>query len=162
MKGLIPLKRILFVCTGNTCRSPMAEKLFENLVKERGNKDAKAFSAGIYAFAGDPASSMAISVMKGEFGIDLTSHRSKVLDIDDIRGAWLILAMTEEHKRMILDIYPESADKLYTLKEYAESADGETSISDPFGGDYENYRECAFEIQSALIDIMDKVFDNDE
>jgi Low molecular weight phosphotyrosine protein phosphatase. len=140
----------------------MAAAMFNSLLDEEESREVQACSAGIYAFENDPANEMAIEVMKNEYGIDLSTHRAKVLDADDIRGAWLILAMTEEHKRMILDIYPESAGKLYTLKDYAEVHEGGPSISDPFGGDYETYKLCAKEIETALMKLAEKVFDNKE
>lgn len=156
------MRKILFVCTGNTCRSVMAEALFNNLLDQWDKKDVIASSAGIYAFENDPASDEAIEVLQQEYGIDVTSHRARVLDEDDIRSAWLILTMTEDHKRMILDIYPKYADKVYTLKDYAGIGDGNANISDPFGGDYEVYKQCAQEIETALMRLADKVFDNME
>lgn len=154
------MKKILFVCTGNTCRSAMAEALFNDLLDQREERDILVSSAGVYAFENDPASSMAIEVLQNEYGIDITSHRARVLDADDIRNAWLILAMTEDHKRMILEVFPESADKVYTLKDYAEIEDGRANISDPYGGDYDVYKACAYEIETALINVAEKVFDN--
>ena len=142
-------KSIVFVCTGNTCRSPMAEALFKDIIKEKGGMDEfEVSSRGVYAFSGDPSSRQAIEVMKKEFGIDMQQHRAKVLDGSDIIGAYLVLTMTMHHKDMILDIYPEASDKIYTIKEYAQVEDdtefdsdtdveGDTDISDPFGGDYQ-------------------------
>lgn len=152
-------KNIIFVCTGNTCRSPMAEALFRNLLDLRIDlkEDFSVTSAGVYAYAGDPASSEAIRTMKEHFGINLASHRAKVLDDKDIREAWLILTMTQHHKEMILDIYPEASDKLYTLKEYAEYEGDCPDVCDPFGQDIKIYEQCAYEIEGLLQDILEKI-----
>lgn len=150
-------KKIVFVCTGNTCRSPMAEALFKQLLEERGNLKEKleVASCGVYAFEGDPASDEAILIMREEFGINLRPHRAHVLDIQDIKGCWLILTMTNHHKEMILDIYPEGADKVYTLKDYAQGENGD--VLDPFGSDEKAYKDCAYEIESCLLDLLDKL-----
>ncbi len=151
-------KKIIFVCTGNTCRSPMAEVLFRSLIDEREDlrDEFLVSSAGIYAFEGDPASAEAIEVMKEEFNINLKPHRAKVLDDKDIREAYLILTMTLHHKEMILDLYPEAADKVYTLKAFAQEDGKDADVCDPFGQDFDTYKNCAFEIESLLLDMMDK------
>lgn len=158
MKGYMDMKRkITFVCTGNTCRSPMAEALFNQMLEEREElRDCfEASSAGIYAFEGDPASQEAREVMEKEFGISLKSHRARVLDVEDIRSSWLILTMTQHHKEMILDIYPEGADKVFTLKEYTH---GELSdIIDPFGFGDEVYKNCSYDIEACILDLFEKL-----
>jgi protein-tyrosine phosphatase len=158
MKGYKAMKkRITFVCTGNTCRSPMAEAFFNHMLNEREELKAsfEGASAGVYAFEGDPASQEARAVMEQEFGISLKSHRARVLDIQDIRGSWLILTMTRHHKEMILDIYPEGADKVFTLKEYAQGENAD--IIDPFGFGEEVYKDCSYDIEACILDLFEKL-----
>lgn len=150
-------KRILFVCTGNTCRSPMAEAIFKDIIAEKGiEEEFEVYSAGIYAFDNDPASYQAVEVMKKEFNIDLNYHRAKVLDYSDIEKADLILAMTRRHRDMIIDVFPEAADKVHVLKEFA-GVKGDSDIIDPFGQDYEMYKYCAYEIEDLLLKVLGKL-----
>lgn len=151
------MKNILFVCTGNTCRSPMAEALFRSILESRGYDDKfTCSSAGVYAFEGDNASYEAIAEMK-KYGLDISKHYARILDYDMIKNAYVVLAMTKDHKRMILDVYPEAADKVFTLKEYAGYDEDDWDISDPFGCSTEVYEACAEEIETALLKILDRL-----
>jgi protein-tyrosine phosphatase len=132
------LKSVLFVCTGNTCRSPLAEALFRDLVKER--TDYQVTSAGVGAFSGQAASKHSVKLAQ-ERGLDLSSHRSKAVTIDLVEKASHIFALSRSHLASLLDDYPEAEDKMYLLSEFAaDDALRGRDVSDPFGGDLEDYR----------------------
>jgi len=137
---------ILFICTGNTCRSPMAQALLEKMAEEKG-LDIRVTSAGIFALDGEEASHNAIEVLKAE-GIDLSNHRARLLHRDLVEEADLILTMSKSHKDAILSKYHFLEGKVFTLKEYAYGK--EEDIADPFGGDLESYKRTKEEIKEAL------------
>lgn len=137
---------IIYVCTGNTCRSPMAEGISRMLYGDSGNIFK---SRGLRVFVPSQASPNSISEMH-ERGIDITGHVSAQLTLDDIKNADLILAMTTEHKNAIIKACPEAHKKVFTLGEYSKAAD---EIPDPFGGDLEQYRICADTIEKCVRNI---------
>jgi protein-tyrosine-phosphatase len=111
--------KVLFVCTGNICRSAMAGALLRRSLSEAGNDDIEIISAGTWALDGAPASGIAVDVLARR-GIDLSSHRSRSLEVDDLRSADLVVAMTSVHVREIARIAPGAIDKVVLLKELAE------------------------------------------
>lgn len=137
----------------------MAEALFRELLEERDDlkEELSVTSAGIYPYEGDPANYEAVEVMKQEFGIDISSHRARILDDSDMKDAYLILVMTVHHREMILDIYPEAADRVYTLKDFAEEDEESPDVCDPYGNGYKVYKDCASEIEALLLNIIDKI-----
>ncbi len=145
---------ILFVCTGNTCRSAMAAAMFRAMLAEKGIKDIKVASAGIAAIPGGKASPNAVQVMS-EQGVDLNSHRSRQVDEGLLKEADLILTMTENHKLAVKSWEPSVWDKIYTLKEYAGMDDKD--ISDPFGQSEVIYRQTLEEIKQSLEKIIHKL-----
>ena len=147
---------VVLVCTGNTCRSPMAETLLrEQLNKKFGREDlVRVLSAGVAAGNGFGASSQAVEVM-GHRGLDLTGHSSQPLDDEIIKVADVILTMTRGHRSAILAAWPELDSRVQTLRR-----DG-GDISDPVGMPVEVYENCANQIDgelSAWIDELDDDF----
>ncbi|WEG13103.1 low molecular weight protein arginine phosphatase [Pullulanibacillus sp. KACC 23026] len=106
-------ERILFVCTGNTCRSPMAETILNHHGKDR----AEAKSAGLFANKGQGANPLAVKALE-KLGIPMGEHHSQPLTGELVDWATLILTMTQNHKQSLIMDYPEAIDKTYTLKEY--------------------------------------------
>lgn len=150
-------KDILFVCTGNTCRSPIAEAVFRRMLKEENLEgDYNCSSAGVYAFEGDCASYEAVSAARQD-GLDITVHYARTLSYDMVKNAYIILTMTSDHKRMVTDEFPEARDKAFTVKEFAEYSIVDRDITDPFGMGENAYLACAREIKTVLLKILDKL-----
>lgn len=130
--------KLIFVCTGNTCRSPMAEVIFKNLDTD---SDVKIFSRGLVVLFGEPINPKAEVILK-KHDLETINHISKGLKEVEIDHNTLILTMTMSHKRKIMDVY-SSAMNVYTIKEYA-GEDGD--VIDPYGGTLVDYEECYIEL----------------
>ena len=138
---------VVIVCTGNTCRSPMAEILLKNKIKENNlHQQIAVSSAGIAVWKEGYASEGAQEAMNLR-GFDAASHRSRQLLLEDIRTADLLLTMTQNHKEAVLNAMPDAQTKVYTLAEFA-GEDGD--VSDPYGGNSAIYERCAEEIEKML------------
>ncbi len=144
------MKKILFVCTGNTCRSPMAEALFRLRIGDDAQWEAS--SAGIYAGAGSPASANAVQALE-ELGIDLSGHRSKPLSPGLVESAEMIVTMTAGHRFEILQSFPEVGNRVSLLKSFGTSK-VPADIPDPFGGSLDFYKKTRDEIDRALSDLV--------
>lgn len=109
------MKKILFVCTGNTCRSPMAEGLFRRMAKQHG-LDYEVRSAGVHAVDGMPISKHSAGILQQQGIVDQLT--SSALNEDIVSWADLILTMSFSHKAAVIQVYPEAVNKTFTLKEY--------------------------------------------
>lgn len=138
------MKRILFVCTGNTCRSPLAEGIARKILVDRYRNDVDVSSAGTDAWDGGAATDEALLVGI-ERGLDIGAHRSRKLTREIVRDAELILAMSPHHLTAARRL--GGADKTHLLSQYATSGGSDRMIRDPFGGDLEAYRATADDLQ---------------
>lgn len=144
------MKKLIFVCTGNTCRSPMAEGLLRHLLGPDCGWEIS--SAGVCAGNGFPASPNAVAALQ-EKGIDISGHRSRHLSPAMIEDADLLVTMTRNHRDAILSITPESAGKVFLLKSFG-IAQCPTDIYDPVGEALNIYRRVRDEIDAALPDLI--------
>lgn len=148
------VKQVLLVCTGNTCRSPMAQSILQEMLDMKEQGSYRVCSAGIAAMEGAPASWPALSVI-GECGQDLSSHRGQRVDEELIASTDLVLTMSHYHSRYLLERYPEAAAKIFTLGEYAGASHVE--VSDPIGGSLEDYRSCKRQLEELLARVCDRL-----
>ncbi len=129
---------LIFVCTGNTCRSPMAEVIYKSLDKE---SDIKVISRGLVVLFAEPINPKADVILK-KHDLEISKHISKSLKASEINEKTLILTMTDAHKDKIIDNYP-NAMNVYSIKEYV----GEVGdVVDPYGGTLVEYEDCYVEL----------------
>jgi len=148
------IKHVLFVCTGNICRSPLAAELLERAVQSRGLTDVTVSSAGTGAWDGAPASEGAYLVAL-EGGLDLSGHRARLLTRELVEQADLILTMARHHRARVDELGGEG--KVFVLGEYAGRDSNDCEVSDPFGGLIDVYRDTYAELDALAATVADRL-----
>ncbi len=137
------MKKIMFICSGNTCRSPLAEGLFKEYLKENNITDIEVSSAGVGAFPGDGVSINSILVA-GNRGIDISDHRARNINPEHLLTTDLFFCMSDSHKQVLLRHCDES--KIVVL-----------DVADPYGRPIEVYEECAKQLEGQFPEILERI-----
>lgn len=144
------MKHILFVCTGNTCRSPLAEYLLRHKAGDR----FEVKSAGVAAFNGGQIAAH-VQQLLAERGIE-TEHASQNLTLELVEWADLILTMTEAHEQQLRMHFPDKEGAIYAIKRFIEPENHDPNVSDPYGRSLDTYRKTMVEIEILLDTIIEK------
>ena len=147
--GVVAKKAVLFVCTGNSCRSVMAQGLLKKILKEKNRDDVEVFSAGVLAIDGMGVTLETRQLLAQE-GIDVSVHRTQRLTRQMIDASDLILVMSRGQEEAVLAAAPEAKNRLFLLKEFAKISDENMDIEDPIGKGHDFYSRTFYLIRQAV------------
>ncbi len=143
------IKKILFICLGNLCRSPMAEYLSRSQLESNGKRDIKISSAGFLDQMGSH-SPEAIHVVMNEAGIDVSQHRSSFVTEEKIREADLIIVMEKRQRENLCRQFPDEASRIFLLSQFDRQNPEERDVADPIGQALTFYRNCFNKIKTLV------------
>jgi len=149
LKSIIGIERLLFVCTGNICRSPMAEGLMIERLSQEGRQYLSVSSAGIFANTGNPPEPFAVQVAR-EAGVDISGHRARVVNNESLSWADIVLVMESAQREFVSMVFPTQSAKVTLLGDFNRSRGGGGEIEDPYGSSIEVYRTCFGEIEEVI------------
>ena len=151
----IKVKHVIFICTGNICRSAMADGYLKYRLRQLGKDlNVKVSSGGTHAVQGEESPTFARKAIE-KYGANIQTHTATTLENSDIEKADYILVMTERHKRDVIRKYPELEEKIKLLGEYAKDKEYE-EIDDPWGYNFNVYENCAKEIVDSIEGFIEK------
>lgn len=147
---------VLFICTANICRSPMARGLFESLLVEKDlSENWRVESAGTWAMSGEPAAIGSRTAMEAR-GIDISKHRSKGINAELLGSADLVLTMERGQKEALRAEFPDYVGRIFLLSEMAGKVE---DIDDPYGGTLSEYEDTAEVLEDYLTEGFDRIID---
>ncbi len=157
MKSIEEIRKVLFVCMGNICRSPMAEGLMIERLRQEGRQYLSVSSAGIFATPGNPPEPSAIHVTR-EAGVDISGHRARMVNNENLGWADIVLVMESGQRGFISMAFPQQSAKVGLLGDFNRSQGEGGEIADPYGSSMEVYRTCFEEIGEAIDGLIHSLF----
>lgn len=149
-------KRIIFVCSGNSCRSVMAQALLQKKLRERNRADIEVLSAGITVMAQREASAETQELLKEE-GLDVSGHRAQRVQAKMLKGADLILVMERLHEERLAAADPSLRGRIYLLKEFSQFTNRGVEVQDPMGCGMQVYRDTFIDIKESINRLIDLI-----
>lgn len=155
MSRIDRVERVLFVCTGNVCRSPMARELFDALAEDRG-LGVRSESAGVAALSGEPMAPNAVAVLE-ESGIRDRGHRARQVEESVVREADLVLTMGPRQVTRLQKLFGDLPENIYPLPAYATGEPAAGGLPDPYGQPINAYRVCLRQLLEYTEAVLDHI-----